>query len=315
MRPCNPFEKAKALAHDNGDAVNELLAGLQRGWVLFHLGDYAEASRVFSEVETPLEKAGYRVHQVNCALGLVNADIALGDLSSAGRRLDELSSKLPRQHMVSDLLYRISVGRYCTAKGDLPSACRAFTSAGALARSRGYRPFDFEAHLALAQCLLASGQMEEARRVLRRLVGLNERLKYRLLAALAPYGHGGSRGGRGKGLGAQASLAQCSGPPCSSFPATLRIGDLRGHFLNRPDSRALLQRSENVEDILYLGFAPAPETPRAANVLESIARINEQLHRRDSLKSTLALIVDEALRFSGAERGIIFLSIPPAAKS
>ncbi|HEU5179225.1 MAG TPA: sigma-54-dependent Fis family transcriptional regulator, partial [Candidatus Polarisedimenticolia bacterium] len=83
--------------------------------------------------------------------------------------------------------------------------------------------------------------------------------------------------------------------------------EMRQHYLNRPDSRALLARTEDLEDLAYEGFPQAPVSPQATRALESIARINEQMHRRDSLKSTLELILDEAIQLSGAERGIVFL--------
>jgi Nif-specific regulatory protein len=85
---------------------------------------------------------------------------------------------------------------------------------------------------------------------------------------------------------------------------------MRRHFLNRQDSRALLARSEDLEDLAYEGFPEPQSSPQATRALESIARINEQLHRRDSLKSTLGLILDEAIRLSEAERGIVFLFDP-----
>ena len=86
--------------------------------------------------------------------------------------------------------------------------------------------------------------------------------------------------------------------------------EMRQHYLNRPDSRALLARTEDLEDLAYEGFPQPPAAPQATRALESIARINEQMHRRDSLKSTLALILDEAIQLSGAERGIVFLFDP-----
>jgi Nif-specific regulatory protein len=301
--------KAQAASVESGDAMNELLARLQKAWVLYHAGAYEQAKASFTEIELPLDKAGYRVHQVSCGLGLSNVETARGEFQFARERLERIYARLPRQHIISDLVYRISKGRYHAAMNEYAQARRSFAAAEALARSHGFRPYVFEAQLSLAQCFLALGESEEAAYYLKRLYGLNERLRYRLLEPwlhLAFADHLASAGDfweeKRHLLNARTALLELAH----------NIGDLtlREHFLNRPDSRSLLQRSEDVEDLLYSHSSRIAHAPPVSNALESIARINEQLHRRDSMKSTLSLIVDEALRLSGAERGIIFLFDP-----
>ncbi len=195
------------------------------------------------------------------------------------------------------------------AKSDLRAAQRDFTHAATLARRHGFRAYAFEALLALAQSQVGSGQLDEAEITLRKVVGLDRRLRYRLLepwmhVALADYAEA-----RQKEREVKRHLLNAR---CSLIELSHNIGDagLRNRFLNRPDSTDLLRRSEDVEELVYSQPPSSPEIPRVSRALEGIARINEQLHRRDSLKSTLGLIIDEALRICGAERGIIFLFDP-----
>ena len=295
------------------DELTELLARLQQGWLLYHIGDVSQAHDVLTELERPLHRAGFRVHEVSCALGLANVEIVSTRMDRARHHLTRTEGSLPKQHLVSELLFHLARGRYHRATGDLHAAQRDFIQVASLAKIRGFRPLVFEALLALSQCLLDLGNLGDAGTTLRRLVGLNRRLRYRLLepwlnVALADYAgaNGNSSEQRRHLLNARTSLLELS--------HNIRDPDLRNHFLNRPDSRTLLQRSEGLEDILYSGLAPPPETRSVSSALESIARINEQLHRRDSLKSTLALILDEAIRLSKAERGIIFLFDPSGSE-
>ena len=296
-------------AREMRDSYGAYSCQIQRGWLYLNLGFHRKACELFRAM---LEDEGldrYRAQSVQCQLGLAAGEIASGNFAPASLLLQKCQAFLSRQHTFLGLTRCLVHGQLARASNEFKSALRIYSLAARKARNGGYLRHLYEIWLQLAQMQLVAGDYEEAGIVIRRLSGLHERIKIRLFEpwlfqAMADHaaGVGEERESKKHLLNARTSLMELA--------YNINDPDLRKQFLNRADSRALLARSENLEDLAYEGFPEPVESPQATRALESIARINEQLHRRDSLKSTLALIIDEAIRLSDAERGIVFLFDP-----
>ena len=293
----------------SSDMFTQQVGELQKAHVLHHVG-YNTLSIEILELLLPiLNQSRYRVFETFAFFLQADCLIQAGRFDDARCSIEAGARSLPAQNMACQIIRRLTLARYSVATGDLVSSKRTFVLAAQLSRKAGFRRYLFEAWLNLAQTLLATGNAEDAADVLRKLCGLHQRLKLRLFEpwlfqAMADHAAavGEERESKKHLLNARTSLLEMAYNICDL--------EMRRHFLNRPDSRALLARSEDLEDLAYEGFPEPQGSPQATRALESIARINEQLHRRDSLKSTLGLILDEAIRLSEAERGIVFLFDP-----
>src|SRR5262249_31799469 len=141
--------------------------------------------------------------------------------------------------------------------------------------------FLFEARLGLASATLQITDAQGTCLILNKVMGMHKRMKLRLfepwffqaMADCAP-AMVDELESKKHLLNARTTLIELA--------YNISDPEMRQHYLNRPDSRALLARTEDLEDLAYEGFPEAPSSPQATRALESIARINEQLHRRDS---------------------------------
>jgi len=282
---------------------------LQTGLLLLHIGDHKNSLERLMSLSKSLVNRCYRFQESLCLLGIVSNLMHLGRLSDCPERLDECASKISPQNVISNLVQRLVTARHSALRGHSRTAIRQFLQTAELARRLGYRTYYFESLLSAVTLLQACGEYEEAGSRLPRLIGLHGATGDRLFEPWLYQAMGDHAAAVGEERESKKHLLNAR---TSLLEMAYNISDLemRKHFLNRPDSRALLARSEDLEDLAYEGFPEPQGSPQATRALESIARINEQLHRRDSLKSTLALILDEAIRLSEAERGIVFLFDP-----
>jgi len=281
-------------------------AELQESQAAYHVGHYELSLGILEKLNANLPNCRYRVQNSLCALGMISNLLMLGKLSDCKALLTECSSTIASQHMISCLQLRLLKAQFESLVGHNNEALRQLLLNAAIARRSGYRIILIESLVRAVMILLLNGQLNESETLLRRLGGLSTATRDRLsepwiFQAMADHALALNRKVESKKylLNARTSLLEIA--------YNISDLDLRRHFLNRADSRALLNRSEGLEDLAYEGFPEPKESPQATRALESIARINEQMHRRDSLKSTLTLILDEAIRLSEAERGIIFL--------
>jgi Nif-specific regulatory protein len=293
----------------SSDKFTQHLGKLQKSHVLHHAGCDHQSIEILERLLPILNQSRYRVYEAYGQFLLADCLIRVGRIDEARSRIEAGAQCLPSQNFACQITHRLSLARFTLSTGELAHSNRQFLFAAQLSRKSGFRRYLVEAWLYLTQTFLAMGSFDDAGDILRKLNGLHQRLKLRLFEpwlfqVMADHAAavGEERESKKHLLNARTSLLEMA--------YNISDMEMRRHFLNRQDSRALLARSEDLEDLAYEGFPEPQGSPQATRALESIARINEQLHRRDSLKSTLGLILDEAIRLSEAERGIIFLFDP-----
>jgi len=294
---------------NSSDKFSLQVGEFQRAHVLHHVGYNNRSIEILKQLLPTLNQSRYKFYETLAFFLQAECLIQAGRIDEARSSIEAGSQTLPAQNLACQIARRLALARHSLATGDLASSHRTLVLAAQLSRKAGFRRYLFEAWLNLAQTFLATGNSEGTGDVLRKLCSLHQRIKLRLFEpwlfqTMADHAAavGEERESKKHLLNARTSLLEMAYNICDL--------EMRRHFLNRPDSRALLARSEDLEDLAYEGFPEPQGSPQATRALESIARINEQLHRRDSLKSTLGLILDEAIRLSEAERGIVFLFDP-----
>jgi transcriptional regulator with GAF, ATPase, and Fis domain len=303
------IELALKLSESVNDPITYAYGILHKAQLLCFLGDGVKADMLLDSAlsETQLLRFPAFAHLV----GLLRTRIALvqGHLAQAERCFQSVKASATRQHMVCSLAHLMLASELRYAQGDYSSAHRHAQAALALAKRYGNRPVQFESLLMLTRTYLEQGDLDSAERSLRRLLGSNSLMKYRLLE---PWLFLYCSDYAAKVGESEQNIKYLWNARNSLLELSHNIHDqvLAATFLRTSDCRTILERSDAVEDVVYAPKVLWDTPTRSLTTLEGICRVNEQLNRRSSLESSLLLVLEEALRLSGAERGIIFLFDP-----